>query len=437
MVKITSKIKFMISVLSVIIITIGGVTVFLNYKTQKDSNLINVAGKERMLTQKVTKEIFLNNSKNSIDFSNLKIAQKEFESSLSDLINGNKEKGIYSPPNETIYNSLLSIQKSWLDFANDVESYQMNKVVFVKLKDSLISKNEILLEKSDIIVKLMVEANLDGQYIDISGKQRMLTQKMAFHLSSFVLSKSSSDFKKFYEALDSFEKGLNELTKYNIIKKNIELNQNLEEISALFVQYKKDSYSFIDNQMVIDKVLDTIATKNVMILNNIDEVVTAYTNDSKQKREFLQIFQYIAISIAIIFIIYSFALVLNIKKLFERFVAHSKDISNITTPNQPVMFAEDEPTDELSVAVKHIDSFAKDINKILAEANKALSESKNAIEKLANVAQSETHVEGIEEAKLKKALDTSEDIAIQSLEDLANTAKMLEKLQNNFNNLHK
>ncbi|MCK9336492.1 MAG: type IV pili methyl-accepting chemotaxis transducer N-terminal domain-containing protein [Arcobacteraceae bacterium] len=437
MVKITSKIKFMISVLSVIIITIGGVTVFLNYKTQKDSNLINVAGKERMLTQKITKDIFLNNSQNSIDFSSIKSAQKEFETSLNDLIKGNKEKGIYPPPNDTIYNSLVAIQKSWFDFVNDIESYQINKLLYIQLKDSLISKNEILLDKSDMIVKLMVQSNLDGHYIDRSGEQRMLTQKMAFHLSSFVLSKSSSDFKKFYEALDSFEKGLNELTKYNIIKKNLELNKNIEEVLSLFVQYKKDSYSFIDNQMVIDKVLDTIATKNVMILNNIDEVVTAYTNDSKQKREFLQIFQYIAISIAIIFIIYSFALVLNIKKLFERFVAHSKDISNITTPNQPVMFAEDEPTDELSIAVKHIDSFAKDINKILAEANKAINESKSAIEKLANVAQSETHVEGIEEAKLKKALDTSEDIAIQSLEDLANTAKMLEKLQNNFNNLHK
>jgi mevalonate kinase len=101
------------------------------------------------------------------------------------------------------------------------------------------------------------------------------------------------------------------------------------------------------------------------------------------------------------------------------------------------MFAEDERTDELSVAVKHIDTFAENINDILAQANTALEESKKAIEKLANMAQDEPEIEGIEKEKLKKALDTSEDIAIQSLEDLSNTANMLKKLQQNFNNLHK
>lgn len=438
MVKITSQIKFIISVLSLITITIGGVTVYLNDKTSKDSNVINVAGKQRMLTQKMAKEIFLCDKlalQSSVD---LESSMREFDSSLKDLIAGNKPKGIYAPPTENILNNITSIEKSWQDFRVDIKEYQTKKEFSKNTKDKLILQNQDLLEKSDEIVKQIIALSMSSYYIERSGKQRMLTQKMAFHISSFVLNRSSFDFKNFYEALDGYEKTIMSFLDDEKLKSHQDLYGNLKQISELFATFKSDSYKFIDNEMAIDKLLDKIAIKNVMILNSIDDVVSEYSNYSKEQREFLQNFQYIAITIAIIFIIYSFALVLNIQKLFEKFVSHSKDISSITTPhNKPVMFAEDEMTDELSVAVKHINTFAENINDILAQANTALEESKKAIEKLANMAQDEPEIEGIEKEKLKKALDTSEDIAIQSLEDLSNTANMLKKLQQNFNNLHK
>lgn len=434
MVKITSKIKFIISVLSIIIITIGGVTVYLNDKTSKDSNVINIAGKQRMLTQKISKEIFLYD-KFAIQSSNqLESSVKEFEVALNSLVNGDKTKGVYAPPTESINQSLQTIADSWSDFVSDLNEFQIKKEFSKNAKDRLIIQNQNLLEQSENIVQQMVVLNLGSFYIDQSGKQRMLTQKMAFHISSFALNRSSFDFKSFYESLDSYEKTLILFLNDPKTKENSKLFEHLDNNYQTFKTFKEETYSFIDNEMALDKVLDKIAIKNVLILKKIDDVVLEYANYSKEQRNYLQYFQYVALFISILFIIYSFALVVNIQKLFEKLVSYSKDISNITTPNQPVMFAEDEPKDELSVATKHIDSFAQNINDILAQANHALEESKKAIEKLANVSQSDI---SIEDAKLKKALDTSEDIAIQSLEDLTHTAKMLEKLQQNFNNLNK
>ncbi|QOG11913.1 type IV pili methyl-accepting chemotaxis transducer N-terminal domain-containing protein [Arcobacter sp. FWKO B] len=437
MVKITSKIKFIISVLSVIIIVVGAVTIYLNHKTQKDSNVINIAGKQRMLTQKIAKDIFLCDKFFLASSKDLENAIHEFETSLNDLIKGNEKKGIYAPPSEDIESSLLLIQKNWLDFMEDIKIYREKKEFYTKNKENLIYKNQELLEKSDMLVRKMITLNLDGSYIDRSGKQRMLTQKMAFHISSFISNRSSFDFKSFYEAMDNYEKTLLVFSQDSTIKSNVELYDIVNDISALFEEFKKDSYQFVDNELALDKILDKIALKNVMLLDSMDEIVTSYSNYSKAQRNFLQNFQYIATILAIIFIIYSFVLVNDIQRLFHKFLSHSKDISNITTPNQPVMFAEDEPTDELSVASKHIDTFANNINDIIAEANKALEDSKKAIEKLANISQTEVDFENIEDKNIKKALDTSEDIAIQSLQDLANTANMLKKLQQNFNSLNK
>jgi len=325
---ITTKIKLMIASLSLLILTVIGVTVCLNYNTQKDSNLINIVGKQRMLTQKATKEILLSNSKNSLNFNNLDITTQEFKTSLDDLIKGNDKRGIHSAPNEEIKNNLMEIKHNWEDFEQDIQIYKERK-------------------------KYLIEHN-------VSTLDKILNEK-----------------------------------------------------------------------------LEAIEIKNVLLLNNIDKIVSTYNTLFNHNREILQIFQYISLSIATILIIYFFVLVLDIQRLFEKFIEHSKDISNIITPNQPVMFGIDEPKDELSIAGKHIDNFTQHINTILAEASKAIEDSQKAIERLANISQESQNISGIESQELDKILDKSENIAIESLEDLGKTSHLLQKLQENFSNLDK
>ncbi len=429
---ITSKIKLMISTLSILIIVVIGVTVYLNYKTQKESSVINIIGKQRMLTQKATKEILLNNAKERVKFDELEEAISEFDNSLNDLIMGNKQRGIYPARNEEIKNNLITIKTNWKDFEKDIEKYKLNKQYSISNKSNIFTNNQLLLDKSELIVQEMVKLNLSPQDIDRSGKQRMLTQKMAFHLSAFINNPNSGDFKNFYSALDSFEKMLIIFSNDSQMNSHQQLKQKIVETLVVFNIFKKSSYNFMDNELLLQKNLENILTKNVTLLNDIDEVVSKYTFISNENREFLQIFQYISLSIATILIIYFFALVLDIQRLFTKFIEHSKDISSIITPSQPVMFTIDEPKDELSIASKHIDNFALHINEIINEANKALEESKNAIEKLADISQNQQNINGIESKELEKILDKSENIAIQSLEDLTITSNTLKKLQNNF-----
>lgn len=71
--------------------------IFINQLGIQDGYIINIAGKERMLTQKITKEIFIINSQNSQDYTALNLALEEFETNLYTLRFGNTQKNIDPP----------------------------------------------------------------------------------------------------------------------------------------------------------------------------------------------------------------------------------------------------------------------------------------------------------------------------------------------------
>lgn len=435
MVKITSKIKFITTILSLITITMAGVTVYLNNKTTQDANIVNVSGKQRMLTQKIAKEILLYDHVSQHLQDELEKSIKEFDDSLNDLYLGNIQRGLYAPPTQGIKSSLEVIINIWNDFHQDIVVFLEKRKLSKEYHNKLIDQDKLLLQLSEDIIQQAITLDVNLNTLDKIAKQRMLTQKMLLHINGFAVDRNKSDFKSFYETLDSFEKTILFFKDYSNIQNSSELLVTLDKISSELELFKEDANGFVDNEVSLERLLDKIAIKNIILLNSVDELVSAYSLYSKEQRKFLQNFQYIAILISILFISYAFALILNIQSLFESFVSRSKEISNLTTPNKPVMFAEGEETDELSVASKHIDSFTKDINQIITQANLALEESQKAIEKLANISIDEYESENVENEKLKKTLNTSEDIAIQSLEELAVTAKKLQKLQENFNNL--
>ena len=53
-----------------------GSVILINQRSIQDGYLINIAGKERMLTQKITKEVFIINSQNQQNFDELNLAIK-------------------------------------------------------------------------------------------------------------------------------------------------------------------------------------------------------------------------------------------------------------------------------------------------------------------------------------------------------------------------
>lgn len=146
--KITTQIKLIGLSLSIIAIALVLLTIFLNQKSEHDSNVVNIAGKERMLTQKIAKELFLGlNNKGEFE-----AAKTEFLSNLNSLIEGNGKNGITPPPTEKIKEKLLLIKQKSDEFLSLSDMFIMDTQDEM-LKEKIYASNNALLSLIDETVK--------------------------------------------------------------------------------------------------------------------------------------------------------------------------------------------------------------------------------------------------------------------------------------------
>jgi len=157
---------------------------------QQSAIIINISGRERMLTQKMTKEALfvakgINTDKN---IQNLKETTKLFESRLLSLINGDNSLNIPKTTDKETVEQLTKISALWTLLKLD-----MNRVIERKADqdtyESIASNNLLLLKNMDEAVQMYtIKSNFYKQdpklaeQINLSGRQRMLTQKMTKEL---------------------------------------------------------------------------------------------------------------------------------------------------------------------------------------------------------------------------------------------------------------
>jgi len=133
------------------------------------------------------------------------------------------------------------------------------------------------------------------------------------------------------------------------------------------------------------------------------------------------------------------------KENFSDFLKHSKamatsfkdDTDNTNHHNADLL----NNNDELTLASMHMSYFVDNINTVIQHAQQAINESEKAARELEAVSQ---QIDGnldnlqLDEASKKdidKTIDTSEDIVIQTLEELSNTSQLLNQLQHNLSSV--
>lgn len=87
---------------------------------EADATTINVAGKQRMLSQRIAKEVLL------VQFSSLEKQQvqqtiTQFESSMNKLINGDESAGIHAFSDVAIKTQLLKVKDTWQEYRINIE----------------------------------------------------------------------------------------------------------------------------------------------------------------------------------------------------------------------------------------------------------------------------------------------------------------------------
>jgi hypothetical protein len=180
---------------------------------------INLSGKQRMLTQKMTKESFLIRSNIDKKENRKKLIKSSqlFDKTLKGLMSGDKSLELVAIKNKEIQTQLKEVETLWKPFYREIKA-----VISGDAKDSsydMLEKSNItLLKEMNKAVGLYASSNRGknrfalANDINLAGKQRMLTQKMGkdllFAFNNFKKKEYIADFKKSQKLFDDILKGL-------------------------------------------------------------------------------------------------------------------------------------------------------------------------------------------------------------------------------------
>ena len=173
-----------------------------NSKTSiSKEKMINIAGRQRMLSQRVAKDYFYLGKK--INKGNakkqLKITLQEFQESQEILNNSIKD--------EEISNLLAFVNMSLDEFDTIAkEKYSLdNGTIILDLSESM-------LEGSDYVVQALTKGKKTNAIIDKAGKQRMLSQRIAKYYIAYQAGiKDDNTITQMKETVKEFDSVLNQL----------------------------------------------------------------------------------------------------------------------------------------------------------------------------------------------------------------------------------
>ncbi len=259
---------------------------------------INLAGKQRMLTQKMTKEALL--VKMGIDKEKnrekLLKSAKLFNKTLIGLIKGDKELGLVPTDNKDIQKQLIKVERLWKPFLKEILKVVSNKADN-KSYEIIEKSNLPLLKEMNRAVFMYASLGKDGinlpiaNNINIAGRQRMLTQRMAKDLLFINLGIKSDFYKKdFLNAFKLFEDSLNGLI--NGDKKNHLVKTTLPKIRNQLLKVKK---IWEEGKPILQKAVNEHKDipKAIALLDKLkvemNKAVVLYTKSLNRQKQFIKL----------------------------------------------------------------------------------------------------------------------------------------------------
>ena len=440
---INKKLHFAGGTLSFIIICVITLTVIMHEKSKKDALIINIAGKQRMLTQKMSKEIFYIKYKQSTDFRELNSAVDLFDNNLNDLIEGNSAKGIYMPQNKKIQIKLEEVKTLWVPFKIEIEKIREAISNIKNDLERLTGKTATLLNKSDNIVKVMVTHKMSGTFIDLSGRQRMLSQRMGLFVERYLRTDNEDDYLQFIKAKNLYNETINMFINNADIKAIPEVYTEIEKTYKYWKAYEKYILNILKIENNINDSISYIYEKNIKFLNTMDAAVWLYTEYSEEKNSLFIKFQYISLIVALILILFSYILSREIVNHINDFVKRTKDLDsdNINSLNHRHIRVDEESEDELIEASNYLSNFVKKVNVAMSHSEDAIKQAESAVTELQHLASNvddalqDLQIDDKEKSSFDKKINATEDIAMESAENLIHVRKMLERLKSNLDNM--
>lgn len=172
---ISIKIKWMVAILSLNLVTIILVNIWLNSSQKFDAKVINTAGKQRMLSQRTVLELHRLLVDEDDAYQRLQNAREEFDHNFKQLSTATSEYRVFS--NDEIDKTMLEVHTHWLRMGGLIDKYLRGDHNLYNLKT--------IYDNGDKTLELMDKAV--NQYESFMMEKRVLAHRIQIFLALISL----------------------------------------------------------------------------------------------------------------------------------------------------------------------------------------------------------------------------------------------------------
>jgi nitrate/nitrite-specific signal transduction histidine kinase len=236
---------------------------------QQSGTIINLAGKQRMLTQKMSKEALFIAKGINVDANKASLAKTValFDKTLKGLIAGDETLKLPATTDKDILAQLKVVSDLWTPFKSAIEKGDL---------ETINKTNIALLKNMNKAVGMFAKASgssIDpkmAKTINLAGKQRMLTQKMTKELllvaNGIDADANSANAKK---TVALFDKTLKDLIAGSPDDK---ITAQLKVVQGLLADYQP----IVENVDTSDAALAKAEKLNIPLLKEMNKAVKMY-----------------------------------------------------------------------------------------------------------------------------------------------------------------
>lgn len=238
------------------------------------AELINIAGKQRMLSQQITKtfNMVIYGATNDVVKKEMMMSNKIFQKNMKmiklSLVGDN---GLYAKSN---------------DIENIYRRFNATASTFVPTdSEKLMKQSNMLLERSEDLVSAIIsektlgDSNSNLDIINLAGRQRMLQQKLASLFMAKKANERLNNKDKYHVAIlpviNEIESAINKLSSFS--GNTIDIDMQLAEISLALDLVLKEKYKIINGEASINFVYRSTNK----ITRMYDKLVSTYVKEFK------------------------------------------------------------------------------------------------------------------------------------------------------------
>ncbi|MDH3976092.1 MAG: type IV pili methyl-accepting chemotaxis transducer N-terminal domain-containing protein [Deltaproteobacteria bacterium] len=336
--KLSITAKFAIMMLGFMLILAATiVSTFWTTNMQKDdAKVINIAGRQRMLSQKVAKEVMAlikgNTTKNEV----IKTANL-FGNSLDWLISGNEGKEIPPTEEENIRNQLLKVKRIWSDYRLTLSKLADINDERNAAYNAIIDTNLLLLNDMNDAVFMMEQEKLNARTINLAGRQRMLSQKMSKEVLLLEAGKVSA--KDLLQTIELFDKSLGGLINGSEelglkAMNNAAILSQLRKVEERWSVFRENTEKLINFSEPSKNYVTTLLTSSTVLLKEMNIAVVQYEEAFSAKVTYLKGLQLLLLIMTLSFFGIGWFFVTN--PIVRSFSAVSDDLSESSTDIESV-----------------------------------------------------------------------------------------------------